>query len=191
MAQLKDLLQLVREKCSGMLDQQAIDQLKKSYRSFCIESGYVKQRETAIRNIDGSVTLYPELDHYIISINTVIETKWSKELKQSIDYTVNSANEITLLPDHQEVIVDYSIAPILPMSDSIDASEQLLQRWPDELASGAAALLRRMPKKPWTDFELADYYYRDFVKGHREAYKVSVTANDEIQFQPQSTRNFF
>jgi hypothetical protein len=191
MAQLRELLPLLREKCNGMLDQQAIDQLKKAYRNFCLQSGYVQQTDVVARLDDGSVILNPEFDHYIGSINVVIETKGGRELKKGIGYKVDSSNNVTIAQGYDEVQITYSVVPTLPMDDSIEANDDIFQRWPDELAAGAASLLRMIPERPWTSPSLADFYQRDFVKGHREAFQLRVAANDEIQFQPQSTRNFF
>jgi hypothetical protein len=191
MAQLSELLPLLREKCNGMLDQQAIDQLKKAYRNFCLQSGYIQQTDTVSRLGDGSVLLNPEFDHYIGSINVVIETKGGRELKKGIGYKVDSSNNVTIAQGYDEVQITYSVVPTLPMDDSIEINDDIFQRWPDELAAGAASLLRMIPERPWTSPSLADFYQRDFVKGHREAFQLRVAANDEIQFQPQSNRNFF
>ena len=202
MAQLRELLPLLGEKCNGMLDQQAIDQLKKAYRNFCLQSGYVQQTDVVARLDDGGVILNPEFDHYIGSINVVIETKGGRELKKGIGYKVDSSNNVTIAQGYDEVQITYSVVPTLPMDDSIEANDDIFQRksilpdgknhgWPDELAAGAASLLRMIPERPWTSPSLADFYQRDFVKGHREAFQLRVAANDEIQFQPQSTRNFF
>ena len=191
MAQLRDLLPLLREKCSGMLEQQAIDQLKKAYRNFCLESGYVQETETVAREADGIISLSPEYDHYIGSINVVIETKGGRELVKGNGYKVDSSNNVVIAQGYDEVQVTYSIVPTLPMDDSIEASDEIIQRWPDELAAGAAALLRKIPEQSWTNAGLSDFYQRDFVKGHREAFKLRVAANDEIQFQKTSSRTFF
>jgi hypothetical protein len=188
--QLMDLLPLLREKCAGMLDQQAKDQLKKSYRNFCIESGFIQRSETVSRHTDGSVTLTPDEGYYILSINSVDRID-GKELRQSVDYTVTASHHVDLASGFDSVIVTYSIAPNLPMADTLSLETELLQRWPDEIAAGAAALLRIMPKQTWTDVSLSDHYRRDFVKGHREAFRARVSANDERQFQPVSKRVFF
>ena len=191
MAQLRELLPLLREKCSGMLDQQAIDQIKKAYRNFCLESGYLQQSETVVRSVDGTILLTPPDQHYIGAIHVVIETKGGKVLDKGVGYKVDSSQNVTIAQGYDEVHVTYSLVPKLPMDDAIDADDDILQRWPDEIAAGAAALLRIIPERPWSNPSLADFYKRDFVKGHREAFQLRVAANDEIQFQPQSTRNFF
>lgn len=191
MAQFSDLLPLLREKCNEMLKQQAIDYLKKAYRNFCIQSGYVQQTQTVTRDTDGTIDLTPSTGHYITSINVIIETKDNKLLSKGVDYTVDSSNKVTLVESYTEVQVTFSIAPTLPIDDSFSLNDQIYNRWPDELTAGAAALLLLLPDKSWTNPNLADFYQRDFVKGHREAFQARVEANDEIQFQPISTRNFF
>jgi len=190
MAQLRDLLPLLREKCSGMLEQQAIDQLKKAYRNFCLESGYVQQTETVSREVDGSVELSPRYDHFIHEIHGIDDLN-GKELKKGVHYKVNARNEITLIEGFNGAEVTYSIVPNLPMEDGAEVDDDILRRWPDEIAAGAAALLRIMPKQTWTDVGLSKFYQQDFIKGHREAFRIRVAANDERQFQPQSKREFF
>ena len=190
MAQLSELSPLLREKCSGMLEQQAVDQLKKAYRNFCLESGYLQKSEIVNRAIDGSVTLTPTANHFIHEIYGIDDLS-AKELTKGVDYKVNTRNEIMIVEGFIAVEVTYSIVPNLPMADGMEVDEDILRRWPDEIAAGAAALLRIMPKQTWTDFGLSEFYQKDFIKGHREAYRVRVTANDERQFQPQSKRDFF
>ena len=190
MALLNELLPLLREKCSGMMEQMAKDQLKRAYRNFCIESGYVERTETLSVAIDGTVTLTPDAGHYIHAINGIDDEK-GKELRSGIDYKVASGNKVTVTDRYTQVVITYSIVPKLPMVDNIIVDDNLLARWPDEIAAGAAALLRLMPKQSWTDISLSDFYQRDFTKGHREAYRARVSANDERQFQPQSKRVFF
>jgi len=190
MAQLSELLPLLREKCSGMLDQQAIDQLKKAYRNFCLESGYVQQTEIVERALDGSVELFPSYDHFVHEINGIDDLN-GKELKKGVDYKVNTSNEIVLVDGFTSVEVTYSIVPKLPMQDGVEVDDNLLSRWPDEIAAGAAALLRIMPGQIWTDIALSNFYRQDFIKGYREAFRVRVAANDERQFQPVSKRDFF
>ncbi len=190
MAQLSELLPLLREKCSGMLEQQAIDQLKKAYRNFCLESGYLQQVEIVDRELNGRVELSPNYDHFIHQINGVDDLN-GEELTKGVDYKVNTSNEITLDKRFNSVEVTYSIVPKLPMEDGMEVNDNLLNRWPDEIAAGAASLLRIMPGQIWTDIALSNFYQQDFIKGHREAFRVRVAANDERQLQPISKRDFF
>lgn len=190
MAQLSELLPLLREKCSGMLDQQAIDQLKKAYRNFCLESGYVQQVEAVTPDKDGSLALSPEYSYFIHEINGVYDLN-GKELTKGVDYKVDTSNKIVLAKGFPAAEVTYSIVPKLPMEDGAEVSDDILQRWPEAIAAGAAALLRVMPKQIWTDVALSQFYQQDFVKGHREAFRMRVAANDEREFQPKSTRVFF
>ena len=188
--ELNDLLPLLREKCPGVLNQQAKDQLKKAYRNFCIESCYVQRTETVLRELDGSVALTPDDGYYIHSIASV-DSLDGKELRASVDYKVSSGNDVKLTEGFSAAIITYSIVPKLPMSAALGVDDEMLQRWPDEIAAGGAATLRLMPNQAWSDPQLSDYYQRDFVKGHRAAFRARVAANDERQFQPQSKREFF
>ena len=191
MAELRDLLPLVLEKCSGMPNQSAIDQLKKAYRNFCLESGFVQQTETVdVDPVTGSVILYPEADHYIHSINVVKDMN-GKRLELGVSYKADASNNVTIVQGHSKVVITYSIVPEMPIDDGVDVNADVLRRWPDEIAAGAASLLRLMPHQPWTNVALSDFYQRDFVKGHREAYRIRVVSNDEDQFQTQSKRDFF
>ena len=190
MAELSILLPLVREKCQGMPNQQALDQLKKSYRNFCLESAFVQNTETVTRNSDGTVELYPPYEHYIHSI-ALVENINGQTLTKGKDYKVNTSNIVTLAEGVDQAVITYSIVPELPMDNSVEANDEVIRRWPDEIAAGCAYLLRMMPNKPWTDQALSDFYKRDFVKGHREAFRMRVVANDESQFQTQTNRDFF
>jgi hypothetical protein len=190
MAQLSELLPLLREKCSGMLEQQATDQLKKAYRNFCLESGYLQKTEVVVRAHDGSVTITPTDNHFTHEIHGVDDLN-GKELTKGVDYKVDTRNKVTLVEGFTGVEVTYSIVPNLPLIDGMEVDDDILRRWPDEIAAGAAALLRIMPKQTWTDVVLSQFYQQDFIKGHRKAFRIRVAANDERQFQPQSKRDFF
>lgn len=190
MAQLSKILPLLREKCSGMLEQQAIDQLKKAYRNFCFESGYLQETETVKRQVDGSVKLKPPYAHFVHEIHGVDDVN-GDELTKGVDYKVDASNQVTLLEKFQSVIVTYSIVPELPIQNGAEVDNDILSRWSDEIAAGAASLLRIMPGQTWTSSTLSEYYQKDFIKGYREAFRIRVTANDERQFQPKSKRDFF
>ena len=190
MAQLSELLPLVREKCQGMPNQQALDQLKKAYRTFCLKSGYVQETETVARAIDGTVELSPPYEHYIHSID-IVEDANGRRLTKGVQYKVDTRNVVTLVEGVNSAVITYSIVPTLPLDNKAEVDEDVLLRWPDELAAGAASLLRLMPGQPWSDNALSDFYQREFVKGHREAFRLRVISNDENQFQTQTKRDFF
>ncbi len=190
MAQLSDLLPLVREKCQGMPEQQALDQLKKAYRNFCLDSGYLQKTEKVTREIDGTVTLSPLAGHYIHEI-AIVEDARKQRLDKGEHYKVNTSSVVTLVDGIDDAEITYSMVPILPLDDNSVVDDDILRRWPDEIAAGAASLLRLMPGQPWSNNELSEHYRREFIKGHREAFRLRVIANDENQFQPRTKRDFF
>jgi len=190
MPKLSDLLPLVREKCTGMINQMALDQLKKAYRQFCIESRYIQRSETLIVGSDGSITLTPDNNHYVHAVLS-IDDKNGAALTPGVQYIVATNGGVTITAKFKEVTATYSIVPLLPIANDAVIDGEAYKRWPDEIAAGAAALLLRMPNQEWTDSGLSGFYQGDFVKGHREAFRAGVSALDERQFQPQSKRVFF
>lgn len=191
MSSLTELLPLLREKCSGMLELQAIDALKKAYRIFCIESDFVQRNLVAVKDSNGSVALVPDIGYFINKVISV-DDEYGRALTLGVDYKVDKSNrKLVLETRYSKVEVIYSIAPKLPFSPQLTIESDVLARWPDELASGAAAILRNMPNQPWTEHGLSQHYQQDFVKGYREAYRKGIAANDERQLQASHSRTYF
>ena len=190
MSVLSDLLPLVREKCTGMIDQIALDRLKKSYRQFCIDSCYLQRRETLTVVSDQPITLTPDENHYVHSILSVDDDK-GMELKTGYDYLTTSNGDLTVNSRVASVVVNYCIVPLITMSNDAPIDNEIFNRWPDELAAGTAYLLLMMPGKEWTNYELSDFYKREYVTGYREAYRAGVIALDDRKFEPKSKRVFY
>lgn len=190
MVVLSDLLPLVREKCNGVIDQIALDRLKKSYRQFCIDSCYLQRSETLTVLTGQPLTLTAEDNHYVHSILSVDDDK-DVELKAGYDYLATSNGELTVNSRIATVVVTYCIAPLVTMSNNAPIDGEIFKRWPDEIASGAAYLLLMMPSKEWTNYELSDFYKREYVTGYREAYRAGVIALDDRKFKEKSNRVFY
>ncbi|NRA62143.1 MAG: hypothetical protein HRU25_14845, partial [Psychrobium sp.] len=171
------LLPLLREKCSGMLEQMAIDHLKKSYRKFCIKSGYVQRKQTFNLVKSETLTLMADTGYYVHEIHAVDNTKGS-ELEECIDYHVMNGHEISFASYIREAVVTYSIVPILPMSDDLVIANEVINRWPEAIAAGAAATLRMMPEQQWTSGALSEFYEHEFIKGYRKAFRARITSMD-------------
>ncbi|MBM7070876.1 hypothetical protein JQC92_02320 [Shewanella sp. 202IG2-18] len=187
--ELRDLLPLVREKCQGMLDRQAIDHLKKAYRKFCIESKFVIRKQT-VDKVANELTLTPDAGYYILDVLSVDDID-GRDLTKGTHYIVTDNREITLVEGIDKAVVTFSIAPILPISDSVAIEQRILERWPDELAAGAASTLRKMPSQEWTDFSLSQHYQREFVEGYREAFQERVSDIDNSKLNQSSKRVFY
>lgn len=63
-----------------------------------------------------------------------------------------------------------------PAADATTLPDALVNDWLDEIVSGASAKLSALPKKPWTDFEMANYHNGLFKDGI-EAAKVDCNRN--------------
>ena len=190
MAQLSTLIPLVIERCPNIIQQQALDYLKKAYRKFCLESGFVQYIEQVQRESNSSVTLNPPLNHYISHVQ-YIKSERDIKIERGLDYKVDAENNIKLDETFSQVSVAYAVAPMLPMANDFDANATIIRNWPEHLASGAASLLRKMPGQAWTNLELSNFYEREFIEGHREAYRSRISADDEAQTEQQSTRTFY
>ena len=187
----RDLLPLVREKCQGMLDRQALDHLKKAYRKFCIESGFVIREQKHTINDDLNVSIEADEGHYVLEVLSVDDAQ-GRELTKGTHYKViNNNSELVFVEGYDTAEVTFSIAPRLPLSNSLSLEQSILDRWPDELAAGAAATLRKMPDQEWTDFNLSQHYEREFIDGYREAYRERVSNVDSRQLTQESKRVFF
>lgn len=186
MAQLSSLIPLVRERCGGVLDQMARDQLGRAYQKFCAESCFLARSQQFNQGDDATLTI--DSDHTFAGVDFVLDAG-GHELDRSNDYTVSSSGVISMNSNTSAYRVFYHIAPQFLLPDSFEADDTIINRWADAIADGAAANLKMMPNTQWTDLQLSDYYKRRFTDGYREAYRVAINALDEQR--PTKSRDFF
>lgn len=176
MAQLSSLIPLVRERCGGVLDQMAKDQLGRAYQKFCYESRFLARTQEIEKGQSGELNI--DDDHVFVSVDFVLDANGA-ELKSSTDYLVSSTGTVTVLNTTPKVRVFYHIAPQFLLPNEFEADNNIVNRWADALADGAAANLFMMPNTDWTDPGMSEYYKRRFTDGYRDAFQVAIKALDE------------
>lgn len=186
MAQLSSLIPLVRERCGGVLDQMAKDQLGRAYQKFCYESCFLARTQEIEQGQSGELSV--DSEHVFVGVDFVLNAN-GHELESADDYTVSPSGNITVLSTTPKVRVFYHVAPQFLLPDAFDADNTIINRWADAIADGAAANLKMMPNTQWSDLSLSDYYKRRFTDGYREAYRVAINALDEQR--PTKSRDFF
>lgn len=186
MAQLSDLIPLVRERAGGILDKFALDHLKRAYQKFCAES-HVLAKEQQFNRGEPSELAVGE-HHVFADVDFALDSQ-GRELVRGTDYTVSPHGSVTLTASTPSYRVFYHVIPALTLPDNVNANDMVIARWADHIADGAAASLMKMPNVAWTDFQIADYYTRVFTEGYREAYRVAVNALDEQR--PRQSRVFY
>tara|TARA_Y100000780_G_C13625870_1_gene394438 strand:- start:108 stop:668 length:561 start_codon:yes stop_codon:yes gene_type:complete len=186
MAQLSSLILLVRERCGGVLDQMAKDQLGRAYQKFCYESRFLARTQEIEQGQDGALNI--DSNHVFVSVDFVLDAN-GYELKSSDDYTVSPNGTVTVINTTPKVRVFYHIAPQFLLPNDFEADNTIVNRWADAIADGAAANLLMMPNTDWTDLAKSDYYKRRFTDGYRDAFRVAVNALDEQR--PSQPRVFY
>ena len=78
MAQLSSLIPLVRERCGGVLDQMAKDQLGRAYQKFCYESRFLARTQEIEKGQSGELSI--DDDHTFVSVDFVLDANGA-ELK--------------------------------------------------------------------------------------------------------------
>lgn len=188
MAQLNVLIPLVQQKCTGVLELMALEHLKKAYRKFCTESNYVTEVKE-LTKVDGVIELAAPDGFYISDICYIDDTNGT-ELKEGSEYTASLDNVINLSDSYDTVIVCYSIVPAIPMADDFSISTQIINKWPEQLAAGAASTLRALPNTAFSDMAKSQDYLREFIEGYREAYQKAQQATFNRQLNSKPKRVF-
>lgn len=189
MAQLNDLIPLVQQKCTGVLEFMALEHLKKAYRKFCTESSYVTELKE-LTKVDGVIELTAPEGFYVSKV-CYIDDLSGTELKEGDDYSITLENVITLSDSYDTVIVCCSIVPTITMTNDFTISTQIINKWPEQMAAGAASSLRALPNTTYSDMAKSQDYDREFTEGYREAYQAVQQAISNRHINSKSTRVFF
>lgn len=185
MADLFALTRLVTPKCPGPVSFLVEDALAKVYREFCLRSEYLNNKEThtAIA-AGGTVTLVPPANHYLLKVIEVlaVDDNGSKSalVPADVDYYQPEPGKLVIKADQTKLEITYSYCPTALFSPTT-ANDEIVNRWADELAAGAAAELRLMPGKEWSEPSLYDFYHRDLVRGYRDAMRARQEQFDDFQ----------
>lgn len=195
MGALFDLTSLVRRKCPGIMDIMMLDALASSYREFCNKSEFLTSSLT-VASADEStpVVISPQADHTVLKVESVIETQTSGKLVElylNEDYTRPKSNGLQFNKPRQALKITYVEVPTAiadPMTMTID--DDIINRYGDVIAIGAAMELRLMPAQPWTEAGLAEVYSREFIEGCRNAYRDKCEEFTEFRNQPRKHQFF-
>ncbi len=186
MAQLRNLIPMVKERTGGVIDKFALDHLKRAYQKFCTESKFLSEKVTL--NQIGPNQLQVSEYHVFGGVNFVVDDN-DNELKSGVDYSVSPGGAITVTKNVSSYSVFFYVSPSLMLPDDFEANDVIVNRWADYLADGAASSLMKMPNTAWTDLNISSYYSREFTDGYREAYQVAIEALDEQR--PTQQRVFY
>ncbi|HDM8198734.1 TPA: hypothetical protein P0E36_004918 [Vibrio harveyi] len=196
MSALSELIPLVRRKCPGVMDLMMLDALLDAYREFCLKSEYIHESKVISPvTANTQVSLSTQPDHSVLKITSATEKRgnWGKsELQVNKDYEVsNSGSQVTFTKDRPPVTVSYVVTPDATADPfTLTVSDDLIKRYGDKIAAGAASKLRYMPAQAWTEYGLAEKFERDFVEGCREAFRDRIESFNEPSNRTRK-RNFY
>ena len=100
-----------------------------------------------------------------------------KNLSGSPEYYLqDSPNKLILVPKPNSTIMAgvTAVTALQPKRAATGLETTIRERWGDVIAAGAKYRLMRMPKKPWTDKDIAAVYRQEFEDGIAQA-KLEVT----------------
>lgn len=153
MAALTELIPLVRRKAPGIMDIMMLDALFDAFKEFCLKSEYIHKTQSVDHPKQGdkeTLSVSPEYSVLKVdSIYTVSGNGIKRELYLGDDYNRPDPNTVEFLRNVDSVTITYIEMPIAT-ADSllIDAPNDMLQRYGDAIAAGAASKLRSMPAQP-------------------------------------------
>lgn len=166
MAALSQLLGFVREKAPGVIDFMMLDALKESYREFCRKSESLRQTLT-IDGAAGEAVTLPLREGYLVHLIKSVTSSSGKTL----DYDRATASSIVLKSACSSANVVVILIPRLDMDGENQTDDELLERYGETIAAGAARKLRLMPGETWFNPELAMMLDQEFTEGIRDAFR--------------------
>ena len=191
MAQLSSLIPLVRERCSGVIDQFALDHLKRAYQKFCAESLFLarsQQFDQGDFTVGEAAALSIDEHHTMGGVSFVLNAN-GHEIERGIDYNATANGDVFLTCSTPAFRVFYYVTPLFSLPDKFEADDVIVSKWADYLADGAASSLMKMPNTEWTDFNLSSHYQSKFIEGYRLAYRVAVNTLDDQR--PTKPREYY
>lgn len=153
--------------------------LQRAVIEFCEKSHFWQEDIGPLRVVatTNSYDISPPRGLSVVSVIGVFAN--SCELVRSDDpdityrYFQNSPFAIAVEPHAELIGSDLSIyaalKPDIKPGDSFKCSEALLDQYRDVIISGAKSMLYKVPRKPWTDTQLANNYWQSFEVASSEA----------------------
>jgi hypothetical protein len=116
----------------------------------------------SIKPVEGGSSVKPKTQAYL-DLN---ESDWRDQTGQYATwYMLASNNTIRLVPTPSEVVTYYIRAAIKPTFSATTISDIVVNKYEELLIHGAKAYLFMVPRKPWTDLQLAQYHQAAFLAG--------------------------
>ena len=143
-------------------------------RDFCIKTEAWIEELDPIDVEDGETeyTLNPKCNAYI---HRIIEVRYGTTATdddtiplEADDYSLSDDSKIILADEPEDDITDGLVVTVVlrPIfNDDIDLPDWFLDRYGDTLTAGLKFRLMRMQRKPWTNYEMAQYYEMEYAKG--------------------------
>jgi hypothetical protein len=178
MAALDDFFPGIRQNINGPLEIMMRSSVLKAARTFCRESLVVRQtielddvavgQQVTLTAADDLVKCVKRLQVYDLSPQLVRPECDPVVLKAGIDFTVQSANQLTFVKAYGKALIVFAIEP---KPDATEVPDVLLDDYSDVIAYGALEDLYLMPHKPWSDPQMSQYFRRFFIDGYRRAFR--------------------
>jgi hypothetical protein len=175
--------------------------LQRAVIEFCEKSHFWQEDIGPLRVVaaTNSFDISPPRGLSVVSIVGVLAS--GEELVRSADasvpyrYTQKSPFAISVEPHDQLIGSDVSIyaalKPDIKPGDSFKCSEALLDQYRDAIITGAKSLLYKVPRKPWTDMQLAQSYWQLFETASSEALRTQARGFLRIADKTTETKRPF
>lgn len=190
-----DLINDIVPDCPGVPVPVAIRAIREAVRQFCRKSSVYRQKLTAadLTYADGVYTIAIPANTQIISVVSPLvidgtdnanpskafgaSSEWldinrhgwrsAETCDWAEHFVMLSTNTFALVPDSGSDRSDDMAVTLILMPDRTTTTldDDLGERWFDELTAGAKYLLMVMPEKPWSNTNLAKFYYDKFTTG--------------------------
>jgi len=117
--------------------------------------------------------------------------RWQDKTGTPEFYTQYDQNNLVLVPYPDKALTAglQVTAAIMPTLASVGLIDVIFDRWAEDLAKGIKAQMMLQPKKPWSNPELANYYW-----GHYEAARDNTKSSVQKSFvraRPRTRGRFF
>jgi len=116
---------------------------------------------------------------------------WRQETGTPAFYYLTDQNKLRLYVTPDEAVTDSIQCECIvrPTLDSTEIPDYIKNQWAEVIAEGALAYLKKMPMKPWTDFNNAAIHEMEYRRGMSQAKKY-IMKNRGVQSTYVSPQDF-
>jgi len=143
-----------------------IREINLAARELCRETGVWRQELDAVETVDGQTEYVLDVSDYTAEIRWVEKVEVDGNEIHPTAWTYNRPGRKIVLESEKEAGLDMVATVVLaPLRESTGLPEHIIEDYGHVIVAFAKSRLYAMPKRPWTDGQLAGYWMREKDRG--------------------------